>query len=67
LNLASNNGTEWEAGLVDVEDLDWKDSDAMARSLEDNTMDGYKTALGIHNVTRIDCALKEAPCRYFVF
>jgi ubiquinone/menaquinone biosynthesis C-methylase UbiE len=67
LNLASNNGTEWEAGLVNVEDLDWKDSDATARSLEDNTMDGYKIALGIDNVTHIDCALKETPCRYFVF
>lgn len=52
---------------MDVEDLDWKDSDATARSLEDNTMDGYKIALGIHNVTHIDCTLKEAPCGYFVF
>ncbi len=43
-----------------MEDLVWMDSDAMARSLDDNTVDGYKIAFGIHNVTHIDCALKEA-------
>jgi 2-methoxy-6-polyprenyl-1,4-benzoquinol methylase len=47
-------------GLVNVKDLVWMEGDAEALSLEDENMDGYTIAFGIHNVTHIDHALKEA-------
>jgi len=50
----------WEAGLVNVKDLVWMEGDAEALRLEDDNMDGYTIAFGIHNVTHIDHALKEA-------
>ncbi|KAH9573437.1 hypothetical protein CY35_01G000100 [Sphagnum magellanicum] len=47
-------------GLVNVKDLVWMEGDAEALRLEDDNMDGYTIAFGIHNVTHIDHALKEA-------
>ncbi len=45
---------------MNVKDLVWMEGDAEALSLEDENMDGYTIAFGIHNVTHIDHALKEA-------
>ncbi|PRQ37259.1 putative 2-methoxy-6-polyprenyl-1,4-benzoquinol methylase [Rosa chinensis] len=49
-----------QRGRGEDKSLLWVEGDAEALSFGDNTMDGYKIAFGIRNVTHIEKALSEA-------
>ena len=43
-----------------LNDFDWVTGNAECLPMEDESVDVYTIAFGLRNVTRIDCALKEA-------